>query len=118
MNTVYEIIEKTERTIALFTTHDEWSSNLVFNSDRTGFTGDWKIRLQNNIEIVVIYHRIGGVNNIYKADIVNIEGPLPVHEDTNRYRIHFSNCKNFGTTESNWSVFADTGTNPVRYLNV
>jgi hypothetical protein len=117
MDSIFEIIEEDERVIAVFTTHDQWSSNLIINKDRTGSTGDWAIRSNPDVETVIIYHRVDGGNYIYKAKIVSIEGPLPKYKDRNRYKIYFSGCEDEGVTTNTWSDFANCGANPVRYIN-
>ena len=117
MNSIFDLIDKDERVISVFTTHDQWSSNLIFNKDGTGSTGDWAIRRNPNVETLIIYNRVGSSNNIYKAKIVSIEGPLSNYADKNRYKIHFSSCVSKGVTTSSWSDFASCGANPVRYVN-
>ena len=117
MESVNEIIEGNERAVAVFTTHEMLSSNLRINGDNTGYTGDWVLRRNPNVDCVVIYHRQDMKNNIYKADITSIEGPLREYPDCNRYKIHFRNLQHCGVTLANWPEFADCGANPVRYLN-
>ncbi len=116
MDSILEIIQPNERAIAIFTTHDEWASNLQINNDGNGFTGDWVIRANPKADIIVIYHRTAHTNDIYKASITTIDGPLKAYFKKNRYRINFTNCMHKGTTTSTWSEFARCGANPVRYI--
>lgn len=117
MKSIYEIIAQDEKVISVFTTHEEWNSSLHFKDDGTGFTGDWAIRKNPDVESIVIYHRYQSQNNIYKCHITSIEGPLSKYQGSKRYKIHFENYELLGSTKVSWSVFADCGANPVRYLN-
>jgi len=116
MKSINNILNKGERAVAVFTTHDEWSSNLKFNPDGTGYTGDWVLRKDPNVEVVFIYHRVESGNRIHKAKITSIEGPLAKHK-RKRYRIHFCDSKYLGNTDETWSDFADCGANPVKYFS-
>lgn len=119
MNSIYEIINKNESVCAVFTTHEEWSSNLEIKSDSTGFTGDWLLgRRRHKFEFVIIYHRPKTENNIYKARVRSVKGPLPQYQPKERFRINFRGFEQLGTTSHNWSEFADCGSNPVRYFNI
>jgi hypothetical protein len=117
MNTIFDIVKEDESTVAVFSKRDESSANLAFNYDRTGYTGNWAIRTNPNVDYVVIYHRTGNKNTIYKARVTAIEGPLVETLPQKRYRIKFSNCKILGTTNHSWPRFAHCGANPVRYIN-
>jgi len=117
MNSVIEIVGKNERVVAVFTTHDKWNSNLNINSNDTGYTGDWIMRKNPNVEVLVIYQRVEGVNNIYKGYITSIEGPLSQYVKSSRFKIHFKKIKLIGVTGSTWPEFANCGANPVRYIN-
>ena len=117
MDSINQIITKNEPAVAVFTTHDEFSLNLNFNDDGTGYTGDWILKKEPNVKVVIIYHRNGDQNNIYKANITSIEDPPTEYEESNRYRINFHNCNSLGQTNKNWSEFAHCGANPVHYFN-
>ncbi len=117
INSIDNVLANSEKAIAVFTTHDQWSSNFILNDDGSGRTGDWVLRKNPNVNTVVIYHRKGSSNHIYKAKISEIEGPLDNYEKSHRYIIHFHNCERLGLTHENWSDFADCGSNPVRYFN-
>jgi hypothetical protein len=122
MKSIYDLIEPSERVLAVFTTHVELDSNLKINSDGTGYTGDWVIRKNPGVDRIIIYkrnkNRISEENILYKGRISSIEGPLSRYLDKKRYRIHFYQLKEIGSTNEKWSAFADCGTNPVRYFNV
>ncbi len=121
INSIYDLVEDNERTVAVFTTHDEWSSNLEINSNGTGFTGDWVLRRNPSVEYVIIYKRLINKNTvenyIYKGNITSIQGPLSKYIGRSRYIIKFSGLNLCGVTQENWSNFADCGANPVRYIN-
>lgn len=121
INSIYDLVEYNERTVAVFTTHDQWSSNLKINSNGTGFTGDWVLRGNPSVEYVIIYKRLINKNifenYIYKGNITSIHGPLSKYTGRSRYIIKFSGLNLRGVTQANWSDFANCGANPVRYIN-
>ena len=101
--------------IAIFTNFDglEYSDlrrkNLSLNT--AGYTGNWVIAKNRNIEKIILYIREDVINKIYIADYnyrENIEG--------RRYRIYFKNLKFIENTTANWKDFANTQ-NPIRYIN-
>ncbi len=123
MKSIYDLIESNERVLAVFTTHVELDSHLKINQEeKNGYTGDWVIRKNPAVDRLIIYKRTKGrdgeENRLYKGRISNIEGPLDLYPDKKRYRIHFYELEEVGTTNEKWSAFADCGTNPVRYFNV
>ena len=108
-----EVIPTNQRAVVVFTLGD----HLNYDGQGNGVTGNWKIRPDklDNIDKVIIYLRkpndFGG--RIYLATIVGFEESKQV----GRYIIKFTNLEEVCATKSNWSEFANTGSNPVYYLN-
>ena len=109
-----------EPAIAVFTNRDKkddsWRNSLELNKEhRTGSTGDWVIdndKVAKDL-FIIIYLRQGGRNKIYKAIITETK-----YIGDKRYRIYFEDYELLGETYANWHEFADSGTNPVRYINI
>ena len=113
IRSIHNIVNKGESVVAVFTRGLNLDIN---NPDGTGYTGDWV--MERNPEFVVIYHRTRDKNIIYKAKIVDIEGPLSEYSPERRHRIHFSNCQELGTTKGNWFEFNGGRTvPPVKYVD-
>ncbi len=117
MNSIFDVVGQDEHTVVVFSKCGESKANLNFNYDRTGYTGNWTISRDCNVQYVVIYHRSEHRNTIYKARVTGIEGPLVEALPQKRYRIKFADCKVIGTTNQSWPRFANSGANPVRYIN-
>lgn len=101
--------------IAIFTNldsmeyHDLRRRNLSLRQE--GYTGNWVVSENRDIEKIILYVREKGINKIYSADYAyrkNIEG--------RRSRIYFENLKFIENTMANWKEFANTQ-GPVRYFN-
>ena len=109
-NKATEIIKEKGQAVVLFTRGDQF----IINDDGTGKTGNWKIRLDRQIEKVIIYYRPEKklAAEVYKADVVQIK----LSDEEGRSFITFQNAENLGETNLNWFEFADSGPNPVRYL--
>jgi hypothetical protein len=93
--------------------------NLTIEQDGTGTSGNWIMNPSRRPDRIIIYHRHTAdkrvANEILIGQYSGITGPVP--DDHRRYIMTFTNLKNHGTTEMNWSKFAETGSAPVRYLN-
>jgi len=101
--------------IAIFTNFDglEYSDlrrkNLSLNTE--GYTGNWVIAKNRDIEKIILYVREKGINKIYLANYnyrENIEG--------RRYRVYFKNLKFIENTTANWKNFANTQSH-IRYVD-
>jgi hypothetical protein len=90
--------------------------HLVLHSDGTGTSGNWKIDPKRRVGKVIIYKRdseaTDQLNKVYLADHTGIVGEV----EGKRYIIGLQNTTLRGVTDQNWRMFADAGTNPVRYL--
>jgi hypothetical protein len=81
--------------------------------DHISKTGNWRISPKRSFEKVVVYYRCNNVNTIILGDYID-RSPSP---DPKRFIVRFSNAKEAGFTRLSWSEFAETGTNPVKYIN-
>ena len=104
-----------QQAIAFFTRGPQF----VINPDNTGYTGAWLIDPNNLIDelTVLVYLRANGINSIYQAVYAAIQGPFIDDAGGPRYGLDLHNIQAVGITENNWSICAQTGSNPVRYFN-
>jgi hypothetical protein len=109
-------IDSNYNNIAIFTNFDslEYSDlrRRNLSLEKEGYTGNWVIAKNRDIEKIVLYVREDGVNKIYLANYTyreNIEG--------RRYRVYFKNLKFVENTISNWKDFANTQS-PIRYISL
>lgn len=81
----------------------------------TGLTGQWNIDPNRRVDRVIIYLRNNemNTNTLY---IANYAGVKPADRE-GRYDIQLTHAQYIGTTSTNWSEFAETGQNPIRYLS-
>jgi len=118
MNSIFDIVDKNEKTIVVLTKDDSMGSGFMFNNDNTGYTGDWHIRKNSGVEYIVIYHRNDeSINIIYKATITSVELLDNINYMKPRYIIKFKEIKKLGITDKNWCDFMNSGSNPIRYIN-
>ena len=114
-NHINEVINRSQSAIAVFTR----GMHLEIRSNNTGYSGNWVVDPDKEIDKIVLYKRDENVtppvNEIMMADYVWGEGPL---EGGRRYRIHFKNLEKIGVTDCNWKEFTDGGANPVQYFNI
>lgn len=99
-----------ERVIVIFT-RGGWFD---IRDDQTGSTGTWVIDPARSLDRVIVYHRDAATNanTVYLASFVEA---VPTGEDE-RFRIEFAHIQYAGQSTLNWRDFAETGTNPIRYL--
>ena len=79
-----------------------------------GARGYWRINLERPFDQVIIYrrHQESGTNEVFTAVPAEME-TSPV---AGRWVIRLAKIEMVGTTELNWPEFAETGSNPIRYL--
>ena len=107
---VFDVIPSGVKAVAVFTRGSKFEKN----KDGIGSTGNWKIDPNRNLEKVIIYHRPEREPQaeVHVADISQIK---PSGEE-GRFIIFFENREKVGDTDLNWFEFAESGSNPVRYL--
>ena len=91
--------------------------NLKLKRDGSGTSGYWVIDPARQVDRFIIYCREGGAGDtaqLYRGDYVSTE---PSTEDAGRYAVTFEGAKQVGVTRLTWPKFADTGSNPVRYIS-
>jgi hypothetical protein len=92
--------------------------NLTIRPDGTGASGNWIINTLRRTDKIIIYRRDTKdtriINEILIGQHNGVSGPTP--DDDRRYIVAFIDLKSLGTTNMNWSEFAETGSAPVRYL--
>ncbi len=105
-----DFIQDGESVVVIFTRGDR----LEINEDHSGSTGNWSINPHRKVHRVVIYRRdeLTEKNSIFLA---TFEGAI-LSEDEDRYNIQLSHIQYAGETNLHWGEFADTGSQPVRYL--
>jgi hypothetical protein len=116
INRASDLLRAGEVAIVLFTK----SMHLVnMNPDGSGTSGNWHSNPNHHDrpDKVIIYNRlldrVPQEAEIYLAKYVDaVES-----QSQGRLVIQFQNAMQVGTTRQNWYEFADTGTNPVRYLS-
>ena len=105
-----DFIKPDENVIVIFTK----GVHFALNDDNTGSTGEWDIDPNRSVDRVIIYHRNdeSNINTLYMANHAGVE---PADRE-GRYNIQLTHVQYIGTTSANWNNFAETGTNPIRYL--
>ena len=86
-----------------------------------GKTGDWIIDPARNVDWVIVYHRDGADGGaIWRGRPSGIVGPVPPSarhpKGKPRYRVSLVGLRLVGRTQEDWRSFAETWTNPVRYI--
>jgi hypothetical protein len=104
-----DFIKPDEKVIVVFTNGTLFERN---PDNDTGLTGDWKINPKHSIDRVVIYLRGEQANMLYIANHAGVE-----FVEGKRYKIKLAQVQYIGETDSNWSQFAETKQNPIRYLS-
>ena len=109
-----DFLKQGETAIVFFTD----GRNLIIRSNGTGTSGNWIINPKRRADKIIIYRRdttdIQITNEIFIGHHNGVTGPIP--DDDRRYIVAFINLRSCGTTDMNWSEFAETGSAPVRYL--
>ena len=103
-----------EPAVAFFTN----GALLQFEGGALVSTGSWVVdphRIFVGIK-VIIYHRTHAGNNLYVGTSDHISNPLG-HGPHFRYDLGMDDGHLADTTDNNWKVCAQTGSNPVRYFN-
>lgn len=89
---------------------------LHFQNGNLGSTGSWAVGA-NRVHVgdtVIIYHRTANGNNVYKAKCIEISS---IRRNRGlRQRFNLDEGHFVGITQENWMIFANTGTNPVKYF--
>ena len=92
--------------------------NLTIRPDGPGASGNWIINPRRQADKIIIYRRDTTDTQITNEILIGqhngVSGPTP--DDDRRYIVAFIDLKSLGTTDMNWSEFAETGSAPVRYL--
>ena len=80
----------------------------------SGSTGRWKASADQVPEEILIYFRPEDkqIATLFFGEVTEVEES----DEPGRLTIHFDNSSVVGFTRSNWSKFAETGSNPVKYL--
>jgi hypothetical protein len=116
INRAADLLDPGESAIALFT---KGLRLVEINSDGSGSSGNWVTNPGHHEtpNKVIIYDRVLGriplESHIYLGDYVGAANS----PERGRLVIRFQNLTQVGTTNQNWSHFADAGANPVRYLS-
>lgn len=100
--------------------------DLQISQDGSGSTGYWIMNPKRLFDKVIIYKRDRRIPNggeIYTGipvQVIPARQASPPHNRwpnlDRRFLIGLSNVEPAGITRETWSEFAQTGTNPVRYL--
>jgi hypothetical protein len=111
LDSVFDVLEAGETAIVIFTRERQ----LVLRPDGTGYTGNWVVDLRRAYSRVVIYNRdktedAGG--DVILATHVSTQAS----NEAGRCVVHFRDAVRRGRTAISWKEFADTGQNPVRYV--
>jgi hypothetical protein len=106
-----DLIRRGESAVAIFTDGTHYKPK----SDGTGTTGYWVISARRKVDKVIIYLR-GETSDDNVIFLGNYEHVVP-SPDKGRNIVRFSGLQQVGTTTLNWHEFANTGTNPIRYLD-
>lgn len=101
--------------IAIFTNFDGLENidlrRRNLSLEKEGYTGNWVIAQNRNIEKIILYVREKGINKVYLADYAyrkKIEG--------RRSRVYFKNLEFIENTTANWTEFSNTQS-PTRYID-
>lgn len=84
------------------------------NGDGTGHSGNWKLDVDREVDHVVLYFR---PSTEEKAEIL-VARHVSTEPSTEPGRcvVHFAEATRHPATDLNWSQFAETTQNPIRYL--
>ncbi len=87
-------------------------------ADGSGSTGYWKVSPSRRADRVAIHRqsvRAGQrLNELFTALHDGVIGPT---KKNRRYTVRLRDIQHAGTTDRNWPDFADTRSNPVRYIS-
>ena len=105
-----DFIQAGEHVIVIFTL----GGRLEINKDHSGSTGNWTIDPHRKIDRAIIYYRDESAkkNSVFLA---TFEGAI-LSEQEGKYEIRLNHIQYAGETSLHWKEFADTGSNPIRYL--
>jgi hypothetical protein len=118
--TAKNLLKKGETAVVIFTKDIQFFRK----PDGTGSSGNWIMNRHRIADRVILYCRKHprSTADIYLADFVPptnttdcYGNPVPPNESP-RVVVHFAGCSHVGQTRKNWYQFADTGTNPIRWL--
>lgn len=104
---------KPGETVIVIYTHGK---HFELKDDNTGSTGHWTIDPNRLVNRVIIYHRDDGTktNTLYLGNHAGSE--LVAEREGRRYDIQLTHVQYVGTTSINWTEFAESKQNPIRYL--
>lgn len=111
IDSVFNVLSAGDTAIVIFTRNRQ----LHILPDGTGFTGSWVLNPARVYSRVVIYNRddahdAGG--DVSVAEHVDTRAA----EEEGRFTVRFRNAERRGRTERDWKDFANTGQNPIRYV--
>lgn len=105
-----DLIDENETAVVFFTRGERFH----IGEGGRGSTGNWKMAPGRAFDKVIVYRRDPATqtNEVYVAIPVGVRP----NGEADRYIIDLADIRYVGTTEANWTTFAEAGPNPVRYL--
>ena len=107
---ISEVLLNNSSCIAIFTDGRKFSN---VNGNRS--TCCWAVNPHKDIKKILLYLRDTNSNesggDIYLGDYISSV------KEGKRCKLHFKNLVKVAITNNNWSKFAKTGSNPVKYIN-
>lgn len=104
---------KPGETVIVVYTHGK---HFELKDNNTGSTGQWTIDPNRIVDRVIIYHRDDETrtNTLYIANHAGAK--LAEEREGRRYDIQLTHIQYVGITSINWTEFAESRQNPIRYL--
>ncbi len=105
-------VEPNEKCVCVFTNQKRLQNNLRLRNNGVSESGIWKLNTITMIGVtkVIIYYRHDNINEIIVGNFMGTRKS----NDPDRYYIEFDNIRR-DQTLNNWTVFCNTGSNPVKY---
>jgi hypothetical protein len=106
----FELLKPGETGLLIYTD----GSNLKLHEDGTGESGWWHLDPKRPFHRAFIFKRSASAlrpHELYSGRFTGFDGP-----DVKRFKLLLEDVRQEGTTRTNWTAFARTNQNPIRFL--
>jgi hypothetical protein len=111
INSARDLLKPGESALVLFTR----GRRLTINDDGSGSSGNWILDRNLRVKRVIVYHQLPEADrvDVYLADFV---GAI-VSDEPGRSVVRFEQANLAGFAGASWREFAETWSNPVRFIS-